>query len=390
MKEYKIAKGWSIFIFVASPFLLGLFVWVLTIPFQNGNYEPSSSWIIIPIALGMIAIIIFGLIDTIQGRIIIQQDRIIAISLFKQRELKLDEIIGYTINENYIFIEPISNTKKRIKISKYIGGYDEILLWISQQLPDLETQSAMIEEQRILSDDNIGWSTEMRAEKLAKARKTAKIINWCAGISFAWVLFYPSPYQYALLPAIIIPIIAMIVLKFSNGLIKFDEKKGSAYPTIIHAFIFPSLALMLRAVLDFDIFDYSKVFLPTTVFAIFLLFVLFLKQQEFKFKSKQDVVAVCVATVFVIIYSFGTIIHVNCFYDQSNSKQYSAQVLSKRISSGKTTTYYFKLSPWGPQLEENEVSVDEENYNHVVEGAEVKIYYKTGLLEIPWLIVSSE
>jgi hypothetical protein len=101
--------------------------------------------------------------------------------------------------------------------------------------------------------------------KLSKARQTAKVVNWAAGITAAWTFFYPTPYQYSILTAIIIPIVGLIVVKSSNGLIRIDEKKGSAYPSVIYAFIYPSLGVMLRAILDYNIFDYSNAWLTTAI-----------------------------------------------------------------------------------------------------------------------------
>lgn len=388
MKEYKLAKGWAIFIYLFVPLLIGLFGWLLILPFQNGDFSPNASWILIPIAIAMIILMIFGVIDAYKGRLIIRADRITSISSISNRELNLDEIKGYTVNENYIFVEPNIEHKKRIKISKYIDGYSEILFWLSQRFPDLEEQQAIEEEQSILNDEKIGWTREVREEKLSKARKTSKVINWAAGITAAWTFFYPTPYQYSILVAMIIPIVALVVVKFSDGLIRVDEKKGSAYPSVIYAFIYPSLGIMLRALLDYDIFDYSNVWLTTTIVTLSFLILLLTRQKEITFKKKLDYLTVVSLGLFLFAYSFGAVIHYNCYYDNSEAQYFTAKVLSKRISSGKSTTRYLELSTWGQQKEIDEVSVGKGLYNRVKIGDDVNIYFKNGNLEIPWFIVT--
>jgi hypothetical protein len=390
MKEYKIAKGWAIFTYLFAPLFIGLFGWLLILPFLNGNFEPNASWILIPVSIAMIALIIFGVLDAYKGRLIIQDNSIKSISTLSNRELAFDEIKGFTVNQQYIFVEPTHKDKKRIKISKYIGGYSELLQWLSQNFSDLDVQNETFEEQEILNDETIGWTKEIREEKLKKARQTSKVINWAAGIIAAWTFFYPTPYQYSILSAIIIPIFALIVVKLSNGLIRVDEKKGSAYPSVIYAFIYPSLGLMLRAVSDYDIFDYSNVWLTTTIITVAFLFLLLIKQKEITFKNKIDYLTVSNLALFLFAYSFGTVIHTNCYYDNSEPKKFTAKVLDKRISSGKSTSYYLELSTWEQQDEIDEVSVGKGLYNRIEVGEEVNIYFRNGRLKIPWFIVTDE
>jgi hypothetical protein len=388
MKEYKIARAWAIFIYLFAPLLMGLFSWLLILPFQNGNYTPNITWILIPVSIAMIMLIILGVIDTYKGRLIIKEDCIKSKSILSNREIKFDEIKGFTVNEQYIFVEPKNKETKRIKISKYMGGYNEILHWLSQHFPDLDIQNAIIEEQEILNDETIGWTKEIREEKLKKARQTSKVINWAAGITAAWIFFYPTPYQYSILMTMIIPIIALLIIKFSDGLIRVDEKNGSAYPSVIYAFIFPSLGLMLRAIFDFEIFDYSNVWLPTTIITLSILVVLLIKQKEITFKTNRDYLTIASLALFLFAYSFGTVIQINCYYDNSEAELFTAKVLDKRVSSGKYTQYYLELSPWKQQHEADEVGVAKELYDRIETDNEVNIYYRNGTLEIPWIVVT--
>lgn len=388
MKEYKLAKGWAIFIWVMAPVLIGLFGFLAVMPFIADEIDITLVLILTPISIGMLTLMVFGLIDVYKGRLIIQEDRLVSIGVFKSKNLKFDEIKGYTVNEQYIFVEPNTKVKKRIKISQYIGGYNEILLWLSENYLDLNIVNEQVEEQEILNNESIGWSKEIREEKLSNARKISKIINWLGGLSFAWTLFYPKPYDYAVLSAFIIPIVALIAVKFSRGLIRIDKKDGSAYPSTIYAFIFPSLGLMLRSFLDYDIFDYSNVWIKAVLVTVAFLFILLFNQKEITFKKKQDYLTVSSLIMFLFAYGFGAVIYLNCNLDKSEPQHYTATILDKRISSGKHTSYFLKLTAWGQQKEIDEVSVSKGLYNRVETNNEINIYFRNGKLEIPWFVVT--
>ncbi len=388
MKEYKIAKGWAIFIWIMAPVLIGLFGFLGVMPFIADEINLTLVLILTPISICMVVLMVFGLIDVYKGRFIIQEDKLISIGVFKNKELKHDEIKGYTVNEQYIFVEPNIKEKKRIKISQYIGGYNEILLWLSNNFLDLNIVNTQVEEHEILNDESLGWTKEVREERLLNARKISKVINWLGGLSFAWTLFYPKPYDYAVLSALIIPIIALIAVKLSGGLIRIDQKNGSAYPSTIYALIFPSMGLMVRAFFDYDIFDYSNVWLKAALVTITFIFILLINQKEITFRKKQDFLTISSLLMFLFAYGFGAVIYLNCNLDKSEPEHYTATILDKRISTGKHTSYYLKLTSWGKQEEIDEVSVSKGLYKRVDIDNEINIYFRNGKLEIPWFIVT--
>jgi hypothetical protein len=388
MKEYKIAKGWAIFIWIMAPALIGLFGFMGVMPLVADKINLTLVLILTPISIGMITLMFFGLIDIYKGRFIIKNDTLISIGVFKIKELNFDEIKGYTVNEQYIFIIPKDKRKRKIKISQYLGGYREVLLWISQKFVDLDIVKEATEEQEILNDESIAWCRELREEKLLNARKITILVNLLGIISFAWALFYPKPYDYAVLSALIIPIVAVLVIKFSSGLIRIDKPNGSAYPSVIYALIFPSMGLMVRSFFDYDIFDYSNVWLKSIAIMISLLFVLLIKQKEISFKKKQDLLTVASVAMFLWVYGFGAVIYLNCNLDKAQPEHFTAKILDKRISTGKHTSYYLELTSWGQQKEIDEVSVSKGLYYSVEVNNEINIYFRNGKLEIPWFIVT--
>jgi cell shape-determining protein MreD len=387
MKEYKIAKGWAIFIYITAPLLIGLFGWLLILPFSDGDFSPSATWIFIPISLGMITLMVLGLIETINGKVVIDNEKIYTISPFSNRQLNFNQIKGYRLIEKYIVIEPISSDKKRIKISSYYGKSNEIILWLASNYSDLDSQNELQEQEEILLYEEFGRTIEEREAKLKKARKTAKLINWSGGIVAAFTIFWADPYEYSILASFAMPLVAIMVMKFSGGLLRIDERKESAYPSILYGILAPSCAIFIRALIDFDIFDYTNVWLPSLFITAILLGVILIGNKEFKFKKAMDYFSLFSAAMFLFGFSFGTLITLNCYYDKSEPEIYNAKILDKRISSGKSSTCYFELTPWGKRTEKEEVSVSKRLYNLLDKDDEINIFFRTGKFNIPWFTV---
>jgi hypothetical protein len=389
MKEYRLAKGWAIFMYIAAPLIIGLFSWLLIMPFVSGKENDFKNlWIICPMSLGMIGVMVLGLIDTIKGKFVIDKDKIYSVGALSTRQLFFNEIKGYRVTDKYIFIESNIKEKKKIKVSTYFDNKDEIIEWLFSHYTDLDLKDVIQEKKEILSNEEFGWNTEEREEKLSKARKTAKILNWTGGLVGAWTLFLAKPYEYAIIASMTVPIISIIALKFYSGLIRIDERKSSAYPSIIFAIMYPSIGLLLRAMLDYDIFEYSKVWTPSILVAsVFIAFML-IGNKEFKLKKAQDYLSILGIALIVFAYGYGSVITLNCMYDKSEPEIFNAKILDKRISSGKHTTYYFKLTPWGQQKEVDEVHVSKSLYNRLDKDGEVNIYFKKGKFDIPWFVLT--
>lgn len=389
MKEYKIAKGWAIFIYISAAALISIFGWYMFISFQIEDTSKILILFLFLLSLTMVIISIYGILDTYKTKLIIDKNKIISISLSSTLELPLDEIEGYKIKENHILVESKSESKKlSIKISKYLEHYNEIFIWISTNFTDIGKAQKEYEEREILKDKSIGWNKIDRIEKLTRARRFSKLINWCAAILAFWVILYPKPYQFVMTIAIIIPILTLLIIKGSNNLIRIDESKESAYPSVSSAFLFPSIGLTIRALIDFQILNYNDIWIPTLSITTLFLFLLFvIKNNIPNLKNKINLVSMGSLILLFYAYSFGVVIHLNCFYDNSKAKIYNAKILNKRISSGKTTIRYLELTPWGPQSDTKEVSIGKKLYNRLEIGDQVNIHLRQGKLKIPWFIV---
>lgn len=391
MKEYKIAKGWAIFIYIVAVLFITPFIFLLFLPLMPGmenEVTPDLYWFLALMSIAIISIVVIAVIDTYKGKFVIDKNRIFSVGAFSTKELMLNEIKGYRVTDKFLFIESKDENKKRIKISTYFAHTNGIKEWLSTNYSDLDVLQAKIEKEEILKNQEFGINTQEREANLTKAFRTSKILNWTGGLIAGWTLFFPTPYEYAILASIAFPIICLIILKYYKGLIRVDEQKAKTYPTIFWAIFSSSIGLSLRALLDFHIYDYSKLWLPSIVILLTYLTVLYSGNKEFTKNDSKANFTILGLAIFIYAYSYGAVVTLNCVYDKSEPTLYNASVLSKRVTTGKTTTYYIQLTPWGTEQENKEVSVPKDLYDRLEYNEKVTIYFKKGRFEIPWFKVT--
>jgi hypothetical protein len=260
--------------------------------------------------------------------------------------------------------------------------------WLYINFVELDTLEASQEEEQILSDEQFGMNRQSNEYRLAEARRIARYINILGVAVGVWMWFYPRPYEVGGLFAICVPLIALGAIYLYRGLIRFDQRNNSAYPSIFFGFLAPAAALVIRSMLDFEILEYGQlwmVLLPATGVMSFLLM---LGTKELKFKERVEYFTAVAMAGIVLAYTFGAYVFGNCVFDQSTPEVFTSEVVGKEISSGKVTTYYLVLGAWGPRTEEERVSVSEEQYEVIEKGDAVDVYLMRGFFKTPWFYVS--
>lgn len=390
MKEYKMAKGWAIFIFVTAPLMIGLFsmpILLLFIPNWRTNEPAEFFWFAIPVSIVLIALMIAGIADTIVSKVTLTEQSIDYKNILFRRSIQLNEIKGFRIDDKYLFIEAKTPGVKRVKISTYFGKLEELVVILANRYPDLNEREAEESYQTIIKDDNYGFSVTERRVQLQKAKVSATIMNWAAGVIAAWTFFWPVPYPVAIVASILCPIVVIILLKIFRGLIHLNDRKNSPYPSLFWAFFISSMALALRALLDLNIYDHEGVWWLVLPMTLLLSGVLFIGNREFDWQKGRDIFTASVIVCIIFAYSYVAVLSTNCTFDQSNSTLFRTQILEKEISSSKTTTYYFHLAPWEQGNTRELVSVNKQLYQQLQEGDSVQVLFFEGRWGIPWFIV---
>ncbi len=393
MNLYKLSKGWTFFLVIVLVPLTGLLGYALLMPLIPGKenfFTGNNYWYLAPVFLGLIGLVIALLVDVFIGKFVIDQDKLYTSGIFYNRQLFFDEIKGYRTEENYIIIESNLSTKKRVLISRYYARDYDIIEWLDDRYPNLDFLEQETSAMEILEDEAFGSTEEEKELNLKRAHKAAKILNWGGFVIGLWTFFYPFPYDYIVPVCMTVPLIALLALRLFKGRIKIGGKKNSVYPNLYMAWLMPIMALFLRALQDFEIFDYSTVWEPLGVVAAVLGILLVAGNKDFKFKEIMDYVMLGIFTLFLCLYGYGVVVLTNCQYDDSEPELFQAEILSKRITSGKNTTRYFELTPWGPKKEAEEVQVHNALYKQFETGDSVTVYYGKGRFNIPYYLVLGE
>lgn len=387
-KEYRIAKGWAIFIWIFAPVLIGLFGFLGVLPYIEEEIDLTLVVTLTPISLGMIFLMVIGLIDTIKSKLIIEKNRLISISVLKTKILDFKDIRGIKRDQNYLHFIPHSAGLKKIKVSSYVGKYDKLATWAESRFKNIDFEETAKDVLDILENDEYGRTIEEREFKLKSTRKMTKTLNVLSFIVAFTTMIFPHFYKVQIIACAVLPILGLVLLKSSKGLIKLDDKSNSIHPNVIGTLFMPAAALMIRALMDFNVFSYSNFWVPALLIFTFLTFLIFFKSKlEYNFKKVASYMAILVMIMFSCMYAYGALITTNVIFDNSYPNTYKANVIDKHISSGKTPSYYLTLDSWEPQTEPENVSVSKEVYYANEVGNATTVYFKNGLYDIPYYLI---
>jgi hypothetical protein len=83
-------------------------------------------------------------------------------------------------------------------------------------------------------------------------------------------------------------------------------------------------------------------------------------------------------------YGYGATAMVDIQFDTSVGTVFSAPVLGKYASHGRSTSYHLNLPAWGPRTQPDSIEVSSSTYNALNEGDTVCITLHPGVLSLPW------
>lgn len=389
MKTYKLAKGWAIFIYIVAPATIVLFTFLAISPFFEHNKGGNDiAWVTIPMSLFMIGLMSFAIREAVVGMLTISEDSIILKGAMRTRQLNFDQIKGYRVDDSYIYVLPKSKQQKTIKISNYLKGKDEIVHWLGLHFEDLDLVELINEQNEMMENTNFGDTEIERSINLEKTTKLTKTMNW-AGVSIAiWTLIFFDPYELSILLCIAFPLVSLIIIRYSKGMIRIDEFNNTLYPSLAGAVLMPSLAILIRGIVDFEVFNYGSLWLPCFSITGLMLLTVYLGKTGAPIKKAKHFVSACGIALLFFAYSVGTILTLNGHFDHSLPVTYQVKILSKDVVKGKTKSYHFDLEPWGPIKEKNQVRVKYKLFEKKAIQQTVQVHSKKGWLHIPWFYLS--
>jgi hypothetical protein len=390
MKEYKLAKGLAIFVYIFAPLMIALFAWLAIMPFtpDSKDMSPMAAWFLVPLSLVMIITMLFILLEAIKGKVIIGEGKIRKTGMMGTRELAFHQIKGFIVNQNYIVIEPAIVHKKKLKISVAYGNMQEIVHWLASNFPNADEVNREKEEQAFYDNEMYGATVDERKKRLGKATEANQYLGFAGAAAGIWAFVHPYPYILPLILCIIVPFLALIVMKYHKGLIRFDTPKGSVYANPVVAFLGPALGLAWRAVNDYHILEYRQALLLAGIIMAVLTGALLVLKSNFNLRQVHSVLFLCCLQLFTFGYGYGTVVVLNCYYTSSKPAIFITRVTDMKISKGSRTDYYLYLAPWGKQLKGIKTDIPRDLYKSLEKNDQVKILQYKGLFNIPWFSIS--
>ena len=381
MKVIQLKKHWKVILFIGTLSIAALFFYLSAT--QNflhwkGEYRILGMFLTALIALpGVLAVA--AAIETIYGRVILDDQKIYTRSIFYKRCIFLNDIKGYRFDhEGGLVIESKTPGVKRVLISVYTNYAETWYEWL------LDTDLKFLkEEPQELPEYNPDFLSKPNlAAQREQARKAVQIINWAGAISTAWIWFWPYPYPLATAVAVIVPLIAIVILKKFKGLVHLFEPKYADSNEIQIGLVGPGLGLAIRGMFFFSLADYHLVVWHFLGISVILTLVICTDYQVFVSNNiVEKIIGILAVLSITAAYGFGSLLCINGSIILSPPQVFRTTIKEKNISDErKTSTYQLYLSPWDTIRERVYMPVSKDFYQQKEVGDTLQVYQFTGVL----------
>ena len=182
----------------------------------------------------------------------------------------------------------------------------------------------------------------------------------------------------------IYPIFCIILVRYYRGLISIEPEIRPNLPTISIGFMFSCFGLIIRTAMDYSVLDYKNVWIPSIIIALLILTIYYLNQFKILICNKKIFVYNVFIIILIEVFSFYSVIFINCKYDRSTPQIYETQILNKVTKNRKRVTYYLIIEDWKNTFREKEIKVDYKKYYSSFEGERLKVAERRGRFDIPW------
>jgi hypothetical protein len=375
--EYHL-KGWQRFFFAflggsvaAGGFLLA----------SEAISEPGGA-VIAAIVLSLPILGLYVLAWALRSRLVIDGTRIEVRGALKERTVDLSEIEGFRMisaqNGTYTQI-CLKEGRGKIAVSQSFNTDDNYRAWF-QQLADLDARDCDKLLEEISHDAELGSTPEERMGAL----KQAEIRNYIAmAVALAAAIgMNVGPNAHRLPVAVILALVPVAVLMMMQGsplLYALFKKKSDPRADAAFVLIISGFGLAFSAA-DIEFISMKPLF-PLMI-PVALIYIATLYGPA---RKSNALLSVFLGVLFVSLpYSFGIAVVANCLADSAKPSTYIVPVTGKHATSGKSTTYYLELAPWGPVEKPNNLSVSSSFYGGTQPGDQICLALHPGRLHAPW------
>lgn len=385
--SYRMSSGYSVLFCVLGGIALGaggLGAWY----FGTGHEikTPGQLWMLVSICLGFMLLGGVLIASTLRSGVTLRADAIVVQGLFSSQTLLRDQIAGRrVVPTQYVStleVVPRSSREKKLKIAMALRTDAAFEAWFTG-LPDLDAAELAKSEADVTADPDLGFHSDDRKQRIAEAKKIARTLTIVTWAVFLWAFIFPKPYSLVVLILTCLPLVALLLLMRSRGIYQMEGRRNDARPSLAVAFLFPGMALALRTLQDFHLIRWLPILYVGVPCAAMLCWVVFNADHGIQ-KRRWSVLPIF---LFGSFYTCAAIAEGNTLLDRAPAERFQTAVMNKRISSGRHTTYYLRLEPWGGQSMPSDVSVPRSLYAATTRGESVCVYLRPGAFQLPWYLV---
>ncbi len=384
-RTYTTSTAWQVMLlilglFMIAPAAYGLF------SYFNGDAKSAGIAVLSPF------LILMGLWFcgwAVLPKIILEEDAVEVHGFRAPVRLRRDEIKGRKVagnargkstsikNSSYWLI-PKDPAQRKALVTSVIGPDDLLNRWIST-LPDLDAVEWAQSEAEMLGGAVGSGAVEERKAAIAAARRAARSLT-LTSVGLAFVCYIMPRNMVAELMLAVVPWLALAMAAKSPHLYTLNDHRKDPRAGIGVPLIIPGLILMVAALMNFNIADWSNLQVHAAALAITLVMSVLAAKADHRLVEKKTVFIVA---PLLAAYGYGALIVADALPDGSKPQTFEAHVISKQYTSGKGAHRELTIGSWGKHAG-GHVAVDALTYNTVQPGGTVCVFLRNGTLDIPW------
>lgn len=337
--------------------------------------------------LGIMALVFLWLgVRELGYRVTLTDDAIASSRCGRERVLRRADIAGfrevYHRRRRFLTIVPNDPRLKPLGLAPDLATDAAFEAWIAA-LPDLNAEDFRASEARILADRTHGATPQKRLARLVAARALAKLLSAAALVVVAWCWIAPLPYLAAVGAAAVLPLLALIIVTLSGGLVRFTRSTTEAHAAVAAVPVCCVAVLAWRVWWDVLLIDLSVAVKAGGVIGLILLALAVIADRSL-------IRFLAIAAVVAVAYGVSVVTLADVQLDRSPGQNFQSQVIDSHVSShGRSRTYLVKLAPWGPRQSASEFPVPETTFVRLMRGSFVCIRMYDGAFGIRWFSVNA-
>jgi hypothetical protein len=318
----------------------------------------------------------------LRSRLVLDGSRIEVRGVFKESTADLSQIEGFrnisTRNGSYTLLY-LKEGRGKITISQSFGTDDNYRAWF-QKITDLDARDRDAILAEISQNAELGSTPEERLSALKQAKIRSYVATAVALAAAIALNVGPAPYR---LPSAIVlalsPLAVLLLNQRSPLLYKLGGKKSDPRAELFFALLVAGFGML------FPTFEYEILSIQPLLLLIGLVALAYIAAFFNSARKNSSTAGALIGLLFVAgIYSYSLVVLTNTLMDRSKPTTYIVPVTGKHTTSGKSTTYYLELAPWGPIDHSNEISVASDFYNEMQTGDQVCLGLHAGRLHAAW------